>query len=232
MLKIPYKYGNRYFKISPYTTRQEKHLLLLASLEYDKLDNALEILNVNQEDIKIMSENEKIAMLYKIREISVGDILNTKITCAHCGSIYDKDISILDIIEEPQEKNVHVIDAYKELTDENINDFLDFDIDSLNVSDYDKWYEIVQNSIVKFKFDRETHCDHCKKINIFNMNDVNFAIDAMSEDSLVSLYQTISDLVYFSNYSKEDIENMYPYERSILINLLQQTRDKVANNAI
>jgi hypothetical protein len=47
----------------------------------------------------------------------------------------------------------------------------------------------------------------------------------MSEDSLMSIYQTYNDLTFFGKYTKQDIDTLYPFERTILISLLNKTRE-------
>ena len=49
----------------------------------------------------------------------------------------------------------------------------------------------------------------------------------MSEDSAASMYQTYNDFVFHGKYSKLDIDSMYPFERTILISLLNKTIEEM-----
>ena len=53
------------------------------------------------------------------------------------------------------------------------------------------------------------------------MNNDTFVISSLSEDSLISLYKTISNLIFHGQYTKTDIDNMIPFERSIFVSLLE-----------
>jgi hypothetical protein len=56
--------------------------------------------------------------------------------------------------------------------------------------------------------------------------DDDFIIDNMSEETLSSIYKLYNDFVYGSKYTKQDIDTMYPFERQILISLLNKTNEE------
>ena len=51
----------------------------------------------------------------------------------------------------------------------------------------------------------------------------------MSEDSLMTLYKSYNHLVFFGHYSKQDIDDMLPFERVIFIGLLNKTKEDLSN---
>jgi hypothetical protein len=48
----------------------------------------------------------------------------------------------------------------------------------------------------------------------------------VSEDTLVTLYQTYHNLKHFGHYSLFEIDDMYPYERGIYFSMLKNTLDE------
>ena len=69
-MKVSLKYLNKKFELEPYTSRQEKDLILLPDFteKEELLDKALELLNFNY---KGLTENEKKIILFKFREMEV-----------------------------------------------------------------------------------------------------------------------------------------------------------------
>lgn len=225
MLKIKYEYSGKHFFLCPFNTSQEKELLLLGTIGESNIDNALSICNVDDNIISSLSENEKIAMLYKFREISVGDEINLQFKCKHCGSGNENSLSILNIIESSNITNPKIKDAFKVLTNNNFNEFVNIDIDDLDVDEYDQIYEEVKNTITKFNYIKPIICQKCGETNYTRIDTPSFVVDNLSDDSLISLYQTYNDLIFFGHYTKQDIDSLYPFERTILISLLNKTRE-------
>jgi hypothetical protein len=226
-LRVNVQYSNKKFKLFPYNTNQEKDLLLLVNFENYTLDDALEICGLSENIIQTLSRDEKIFLLLKYRSISVGDDLNLKFACSHCGTGNSNILTIGDMLVPPKENHEYIIDKFKEVTDDNIQDFLLINIDDLELDEYCKVFKEVQNSITKFNFSFPVTCQKCKKDNLINLNKGDeFIIDNMSEETLSSIYKLYNDLVFNSNYTKQDIDTMYPFERQILINLLNKTREE------
>ena len=221
-MKIKYNYGNKSFNISPYTTEQEKAFLLLSSLEANSLDAGLNILDIEEE----LSKEEKIALLYKFRSISVGDVLPMSYTCKHCQQVNEIELELGEIVTEKELTDDRLKNAYKILTDENFQDFCNVQVDDLELDEYDELFEKAKNEIIQFNFIKTHNCLQCKGDNNFDISgDEEQVIENMSDDSLMSLYQAYSDLNFFGNYSKIDIDSMYPFERTIFIGLLNKTRE-------
>jgi hypothetical protein len=225
MIKVKYEYSGKKFNIAPFTTSQEKELLLLGTISEPNLDNALEICGVDPSDLLALTSDEKIAMLYKYREISVGDEIHLKFKCKHCDSANENTLSISDTIISGNVTNELIKDQFKKLTEDNFQDFLNVNIDDLELDQYEKLYKEAQNTITKFDFRKPILCQKCSQQNHIRIDKPEFVVDNMSEDSLMSIYQTYNDLTFFGKYTKQDIDTLYPFERTILISLLNKTRE-------
>lgn len=226
MFKVTYEYSGKSFELNPYITLQEKDLLLLSMLEQDTLDNALEICKIDKETIQTLSENEKKAMLLKLREISIGGEMNVKFKCRSCGNGNENTISISNIIENPGIKDERIKDKFSIVTEDNIQEFVDFNIDDLDFDEYEKLLEIAKQTQTKFNFACPVYCQKCQTLNRVDISNEKFILENMSEDTLMGLYQTYSDLSFFSHYTKQDVDSLYPFERTILISLLNKTREE------
>ncbi len=225
MIKVTYEYSGKKFEISPYNTKQEKEILLLSMISEPTLNGALHICGVASDVINSLSENEKIAMLYKFRMISVGDDLNLKFKCKHCGTSSDNMVNISGLVEDSNITNPLIIDKFKKVTEDNFQEFVTCDVDDLELDEYEQLFEEAQKSVTKFNFIKPIVCQKCSKENSIAIGNPEFVIDNLSEDSIMSLYQTYNDLIYFGKYTKQDIDTLYPFERTILISLLNKTRE-------
>lgn len=238
MLLVPYEYSGKKFLLEPYSTKQEKDFLLMGSLGAigdTGLYNALKVLNLSDELINSLSTEEQVAMLFKYRSISVGEEIPIKLKCPSCNTVSDVSISIEDLIIEPTKSNENIIDKFKEVTDENFNEFIKTDISEMDLDEYYKLFEEAKDCVTKFNFRKPCTCMKCKSTNFINLfkdtSDVSIdnVINYMSEDSLNSIYQAYNDLNFFGKYSKIDIDSMLPFERTIFIGLLNKTREELKN---
>lgn len=229
-MKTSYKYGDKEIFISPYKTINERDILLYLTVDSNpKLEGAIDILKEYiHSDISDFTVNEKLLLLYKLRDISLGNEIPMRFACKSCGAPNEQIIDINNIIEDDVEPDDRIIQCYKELTDENFQDFINTNIDELELDEYDALYEHVKNNIVNINLLQTRKCHKCKEDNIFDISDVKYTIENLSEDSLMSLYQTVNDMVFFSHYTKADIDNMIAFERSLYISLLNKTREDLA----
>lgn len=228
MYKYPFELNGKRLLIQPYNTEKEKDLLIMSSFEIYDLDEILRVLDVDYDILKELSENEKKVLLYKFREISVGDEINVKYKCTHCGTPNDAALSCTDLIQEAVLKDDRIKLLDKEVNDETIYDFLNMsieEVDNLDLDEYEKLLELIKDSQTKYNFSRNSTCIKCKKENIFYIGDIKYIIESLSEDTLMSIYRTYNDMCMFGNYNKRDIDSLYPFERVILIGLINKTRE-------
>lgn len=227
MIKILYEYSGKKFELVPYNTNKEKEILLLSMITTPTLEGALQICEVPTDIIESLSEYEKVAMLYKFRTVSVGDDLNLKFTCKHCKTSSDNTVNISGLIEDSKITNPLIVDKFKRVTEDNFQDFVTIDVDDLELDEYEKLLEETKATVTKFNFKRPIICQKCGKENSVGIGNPEFVIDNLSEDTIMSLYQTYNDLTYFGKYTKHDIDSLYPFERTILISLLNKTREEL-----
>jgi hypothetical protein len=226
MLNIKYKYSGKIFNLKPYTTKQEKDILLLDLLgSDDAINSALRIVGASDDVINSLSEKEKIALLYKYRSISIGDEIPLGYKCKHCNTPNETNLDINNLVTDSNITNDKIVDKFKDVTDDNIHEFINVDIDELDLDEYESIFDEVKQSITQFNFMRKNNCIKCKQPN--NINIENTVMNYMSEDTLMSMYQTYNDLTFFGKYTKQDIDTLYPFERSILIGLLNKTREEL-----
>ena len=83
----------------------------------------------------------------------------------------------------------------------------------------------IKRNQVKYNFVKKCSCLKCKSENSFYIGDIKYIIESLSEDTLMSMYRTYNDMCMFGNYNKRDIDSLYPFERTILIGLINKTRE-------
>jgi hypothetical protein len=226
MLKVSYEYSGKSFDIAPYNTNQEKQILLLELLgSKDQINTALSIVGVSDDVIQSLTEKEKVAMLYKYRTVSIGDEIPLGYKCKHCQTPNEIGLDINDLVTSSNITNNKIQDQFKEVTDDNLQDFLTVDIDDLELDEYESIKNEVKTSCTQFNLIREHECIQCHKPNYINIEDD--VIKYMSEDTIMSMYQTYNDLTFFGKYTKQDIDTLIPFERTILIGLLNKTREEL-----
>jgi hypothetical protein len=83
----------------------------------------------------------------------------------------------------------------------------------------------VKDNQVKYDFVKNCACIKCKSYNTFYIGDIKYILESLSEDTLMSMYRTYNDMCMFGNYNKKDIDSLYPFERTIMIGLINKTRE-------
>ena len=220
------EYSGKVIELFPYNTLTERDILLSSMNKEFDLDKIMNILSSCIKYNGKLSKSEKILILYTLRSISVGEEIPVKFTCKKCKRINEQGINISDLVTSSNIKNKKIVDRFKELTDENFNDFYE-GCDELELDEYEKVFNEAKESVTKFNFIKECKCHSCFEPQLFDISDPEYVIENLSEDSLMSIYQTINDLVFFSHYTKDDVDRMFSFERSILISLLNKTREEL-----
>ena len=228
MYKYPVELNGKRILIQPYNTEKEKDLLIMSSFEIYDINEILRVLDVDMEIIDGLSLNEKKVLLYKFREISVGDEINVKFKCTECKAQNETVLSCTDLVEKNEYANPEIKILDEEVTDENIHLFINKspeEIENLDIDEYEHLIEEIKRNQVKYNFVKSCNCIKCKTKNLFYIGDVKYIIESLSEDTLMSLYRTYNDMCMFGNYNKRDIDSLYPFERTILIGLINKTRE-------
>ena len=227
MYKYPVEINGKKLLIHPYDTEKEKDLLTMSSFEIYDIDEILRVLGLEYSELEKLSENEKKVLLYKFREISVGDEINVKFKCTSCKAPNETSISCTDLVQTNHlDPDIKILD--EEVTDDNISEFLYIEqdeIDNLDLDEYEKLLDRIKRNQVKYNFVKKCSCLKCKSENSFYIGDIKYIIESLSEDTLMSMYRTYNDMCMFGNYNKRDIDSLYPFERTILIGLINKTRE-------
>ena len=226
---IEFKYGRRKFNIKPYDTKTQKDIVIFTELcsnfDENALDNVLKILGVSDFEPKLTLD-EKISLLYKIRSISVGEKLVVNSVCPNCKNKQMFELDISDIVMEPDSIDNSIIDNYKEFDEKDVQSYIHEDVNELDLDQYDDLINKIKRSIVKFNFLKDVRCV-CGKSFKINLKDIKLCIKSLSDESLKAIYETYNNLTYYSHYTKMDVDSMYPFERAILIAMLNETIKKI-----
>ena len=227
MYQYPFQLNSKKILIKPYTTETEKDLLIMSSFEIYDMDEILRVLGLEENLIKELTLNEKKVLLYKYREISIGDEITMKFKCSHCKQPNEGIIDCKIFIE-----NEEINHKYKQLDeipdDENLHLFVNMskeELENLDLDEYENLLKDVENSQIKYNFTKSCKCIKCKKDNMFDISNIKYILESLSEDTIMSIYRTYNDMCMFGNYNKKDIDSLYPFERTILIGLINKTRE-------
>lgn len=225
-MKIKFTYGNKTFYLEPYTSKQEKELILIQayspSISEENLDDALRICNFDGE-ISSLSLQEKILILWKYREISISEDVSLKFQCPHCGTMCDNDVKITNLYKPAEIPSEIIRDNYDGTGEVHLSDDAD-------ISEYIQASKDISKHIGHFDFTRQCTCVRCQKSVNVDLSKIEFVLDNMSEKSIQGIYDQYNSLIYFGHYSKLDIDSMYPFERDVFLGILQKTIEEMNKN--
>lgn len=230
-MKIEFNALSQKIYIEPYRTYQEKDLLLVPSytdVNDDKvLDVALDILKISKDTLNKLSIDEKKALIYKFREISVGENFEIKYQCKHCKMPNSSEVSIANIIKKPIKKSDYVIDLHRlPINEQDLKHNFIKNIDKLDYEEYENILLNIKDYLTYYDFTVKVKCLSCKKENVLSIYNNQFILDMISDDSITSLYKNYHALIFYGKWGKNDIDNLYPFERQIFVELLNKTIEK------
>lgn len=234
-VKVPFELCGNHYRIAPYRSSQEKDILIMLSFEVTDLDEYLTLIgfyeahNINKTDIL---DDEKKALLWKYREVSLGNEVSVKYTCNECGRPNESEITFESFTTtcenpEPGIKATNII-----VNDENIHKFCDLtedEIDALDINDYDELLEKIRKHQIVFDFNKHGRCLGCGVTQTFDFGDPGFLLGALSDERIDTMYKVYSTLTYFANFTKQDVDSMYPFERTLFIGLLHSIKEEERN---
>lgn len=196
------------------------------SLENRDLRDALVLLGLSDEEVKDLTIDEQIALMFYFRSISVGEQINIKYTCMKCNHPNEIAIDVSENVNDPK-SDIEVKQLFKPVTEDNLHEFVDIDLDELDIDEFEDLLQKVKDATVTFDFIKKTRCLKCGETNRIDFSNPEKTLTYMSEDTLISLYQIYNDLSFFGKYTKADIDSMLPFERAIFIGLLNKTREEL-----
>lgn len=247
--RIPFNLVGRQIYLRPYNTRLEKEVLLLQQLSDDNLEYCInETIRVfgfesdNTIKIEDLSYKEKLLILYLYRGISVGDECSLNIPCPSCNGVSSNNI-LFDFYDKTKQIESGIRLLEKELTTENLRDFLTDeyaqqiksqegveDIEDIDLDKYEELYEKIKDANLIFNFVKDVRCSLCSEIMRLNCGSPKFALEQLSEDNLILIYKSITVLVHLG-YTKNDIDELIPFERTILTDQMINYLEEAAQNA-
>lgn len=225
-MRTVFDIGRKRFILKPYRTYQEKEILLTSEFGTGSLDETLRIVGFRSEyELDVI---EKKLILYKYREISLGDEVNVKFRCSNCGMGVESTITAAGFFEPPQrtDADVKVIRGL-EVTEETLQNFVNFNTEEIYLDEVEKLIERVKKNQFEVNFIKTCKCLNCKTPKFFDMSDEKYIVSIMSDDTLMTLYKRYHNLVYFGKHTMEGIDSMYPFERSIYEGLLNKTIEEI-----
>lgn len=213
---------NRLKKILRYNGYQEKEALLLDE-DSETPMTYFETLCPNC--IKPLNNIEAMAFIIKTSEISVSDYLEIIHECPRCKAINDINVDVIGLIN----LDIEVPD-YPDFPIglfEDISDIMDEEVsDNLTIPEYNKILDIINENNTKIlNFDVEYTCriQSCKSKNTISISPFHL----ISKTNLSGFYKEVFDLGFYSNKTFEDIQKLYPFERSLFFSL---NKEKVEKN--
>lgn len=217
------------FKLSPYTSSIEKDILIMSSFEDDDTvdaDSYLDLLGFD--DFSELTLNEKKVILWKFREISLGSEVEIRYTC-DCGQVVETSLDASNFVKPGKRNDPDIKKLNIEVNDETLQNFVNLsqeELDELSLDKYESLLKAVKLNQHTFDFIKEAICPACGEDKLFNMGDLKYIIMSLSDETLGSIYKTYTHLTFNGNFSKSDIDKMYPFERSIFVGLLHNLLEK------
>ena len=228
-LRRPVKLGLKVIEVQPYDTETELNVLEYLAVddmdESDRDDDYYETLvldfleRLTSYDVRSLSKIERILLVWKIREITIGDEVDVVYKCPGCGRVQQDSISAKDLCQYAESDKFISSEDFQSLS-LNPADYADMDYDEFlnyqnNLSDY---YNIYNNKI-------PLECKNCKHTGINNLLTYKNCMKFLSEDSFISLTEWLNVLVYYGHHIRSDVLKMTPMQRMLEIKYFKKIKD-------
>lgn len=185
-MKIPFSLNNQEYYLEPYKTSVEKDILLSSSFNVHDLDKVLDLLGFNAEyDSSILSEDEKKVILYKYREISLGDEIEIKFTCDNCGQVNEGILPANDFAKPGKRNDPDIAKLSGEFSEDRMSEYVELSEDEIDDLDIDAYEELKQKIIdnqTTISFIKECSCLICGTKKPFDLGSPKYIVEIMSED--------------------------------------------------
>lgn len=210
---MKYKIEDDWFKkrlnsLTPYTSKEEKALLLL-----DDDASIFEMLDLIS-DVKPKNEYEALALFFKYCAISVSDLIEATQECPNCKFANPIQVEIDEFfnLEKKYDFPVGIFTT----PDDIINTKR---ADKIILNDYNKLTaDLIEQSKNVFKISVKRKCIKCSSQFDIIINPKTL----ISKSSASSIFREYIDISYFTANSILDIDTMFPYEREIYLNILKE----------
>lgn len=224
------------YKIESYKTKDEleylEYLFIHSELtEEDKNLFLNEFLTKNGIDnVDDLSEVEKIALLLKIREITIGDEIKIRYKCSHCCRPTEGTININNIIKLAEIFSEELNGFYSEdlkdiikLEDITTNDY----IGNLDLDEYNEITKNITKYIDTYNFTQTCKCEYCGKENYFDMSNKTLLFSFLSDETFDTLSKLLHILVYNGRLSRHDALEMTPLQRVLEYSILDEIKKEM-----
>jgi hypothetical protein len=214
--KVPKDYLKKKIdNLVPYKTYQEKNFLI------NEPDDPKEILKYllpeTQNKNFILNNIEAIVLIYKLREISVSDVIEGTLKCSFCDFVNPFQIEIQEIVNINDENldNSIPIGVFEDITD-----IIDEEIvDEMLLKDIiDIQEKIFNNNEKIYKPLIQRRCIKCN--NVVSI-DINYK-DIVSKVDLAGLFKQEFNLGFYMHWGKKDVDDSYPFERELMALMLKK----------
>lgn len=210
---------DRINSLKRYTSKQELDALLV---EDDKpIFDILEALS----DIKAINELDAFALIFKLRESSVSDLIELTKPCQKCNFMNIYNIEIDEFFDLDFERDNDIPLGLFTSLDDIINTKTQ---DDLILKDYLKLREeVMKNTEQLFKPYVKRTCQKCRTEEEIYVHPKHI----ISKSNASAIFKEYTDISYYSNNGKLDIDAMYPFHREIVISLINENQ-KATNSQL
>jgi len=193
-------------KLKPYNTKQEKETLLA-----DDDSTLYEILSIIS-NTSPKNEPEALYLMLKLREMSVSDVLDVRVECPKCSAVNEFQIPIFSQDELDTSIPIGLF--------ETIEEFI-INTDELPLSEYNNLQDVMNSNnkiLLPIMYKEECRVQTCQSEIEVTVN----PRDSLSKSSLSSIYHEYFSFGKFLHYSNRDVNELLPFERNILFQLIKK----------
>lgn len=228
------KYNDRNIEIRAYSGSIERDLILYKFSRSEenppKLNDLIFLVKNNIESnisLDKLSESEIIYILYSLRGISVSDSLPLNFDCPICKEKFTLNVNISDILKSSEINHPQLKNIYSENTDDYF-----VNAEELELSEYDKLLEYLEQNKTKFNFVKKVNCVSCGSEHLLDLKDLNILCSTFSSFDVMGFYNSIHSLIYYGKCSAYDLMNVIlPFERELMTSYIQNEIEKQLQNS-
>ena len=178
------------------------------------------------------NEFEAMAFIFKVREISVSDIIEVSNTCDKCKRQDIHGVNIISMFfqgEKDIDKSVPIglFSSIEDLEDLEDLELSQYNINNLSINEYNQMESVLfDNNIKIFNPAVTLICRKCGN----EYETALKAVDIVSKSTISNIYEQYLDISYHSHMTKLDTDSMLPFEREIFVGLIQKKEDEKSVN--
>ena len=203
-----------YFKYRPWTSIQEKHLLLSEKEDFEGIFEFIGEPNIIIGNESLNNDNKRILLL-EMRAKSLGTLFASTYKCKHCQGVNEVELNIEYI---PSKKEFLGYEVFSDNFEEHITKY---DFENLEYEELCKLENVFNETLSHHGYTAVSECLHCTKETIIDFVESS-VIPKMASTDLVQYYEYIMTLTQDCNLTIADINDMDPFERDMIISLTKK----------